>query len=489
MKKNRDSDHGLNIPSDRGHAALCGAFLFRKITSLLFCKERPLSSGAPGVHLSRGPLIVLSLLMLAFTPCPAFALDELESPAKASPGSTAVPSGVKELSVPYAFYNDSFGAAAGYVYGLSGYPQPQATVIATAIVGSNSAAAFYLLTRDIRMPYMERLYVDTDLALSTFGTIQSYVNGNPAFPNERAGSNNSDKDNYVEGDGKDNLVRATFRYLLPIGGGKEGLKPPVLVGGLPVQREDQEFSWDPLKSGKTFIEVKPYWREQTIDGDEGTFDQKTNGGAFSLYRDNTDFWKNPSTGSSMRARYTQDWGWFNSSQPYYVGDFEYSKYISLGESDKYRKRVIALDFWTSNAFSWDRTTTQDGDIVNERPPAYLGSTLGGLWRMRGYPTSRFNDQAAVYYAAEYRVTPVWNPFTKIEWLQKRLGIEWWQWVTFVEMGRVAPVWTVEDLHSSMKWDMGFGVRAMAKGIVARVDLAASEEGFAVNMMVGQPFQF
>jgi hypothetical protein len=41
----------------------------------------------------------------------------------------------------------------------------------------------------------------------------------------------------------------------------------------------------------------------------------------------------------------------------------------------------------------------------------------------------------------------------------------------------------------MKWDVGFGLRAWAQGLVARVDVAYSDEGFGVQMMVGQPFQF
>jgi len=109
--------------------------------------------------------------------------------------------------------------------------------------------------------------------------------------------------------------------------------------------------------------------------------------------------------------------------------------------------------------------------------------------MRGYPSSRFNDKAGIYYAAEYRMTPKWNPLAEISWLQKYLGIAWWQWVPFVEVGRVAPSWSVDELHSDMKWDVGFGVRAMAKGLVARVDTAVSDEGLRVQMMVSQPFQF
>jgi hypothetical protein len=41
----------------------------------------------------------------------------------------------------------------------------------------------------------------------------------------------------------------------------------------------------------------------------------------------------------------------------------------------------------------------------------------------------------------------------------------------------------------MKWNVGFGIRALAKGIVIRIDSAVSDENVGIQMMVGQPFQF
>jgi len=161
-------------------------------------------------------------------------------------------------------------------------------------------------------------------------------------------------------------------------------------------------------------------------------------------------------------------------------------YIPFQLGDWLRQGVIALDYWTSFSPTWDE---QPDGTVDNRPPSYAGSTLGGLWRMRGYPSQRFNDKAAVYYAAELRLIPRWNPFRRWHWLQQYVGIQWLQFVPFVEIGRVAPSWNIETLHSDMKWSAGLGIRAWAKGIVARIDFAASEEDFKVQMMVAQPFQF
>ena len=123
----------------------------------------------------------------------------------------------QELSLPYAFYNESFGFSAGYVKGVVGYPQKQSTLLATAMAGSTGSAMGFLVGRDIQMPHVERLFLDPIVQVGYFMDNKSYVNGKPRFANERAGSNDSDQDNYVKGDGWDNFFRMKFKYLLPIG--------------------------------------------------------------------------------------------------------------------------------------------------------------------------------------------------------------------------------------------------------------------------------
>jgi hypothetical protein len=52
------------------------------------------------------------------------------------------------LNLPFAFFNETFGVAAGYVYGVSGWPQPQSTLLSTTIAGSTgSAMSFRLLAK------------------------------------------------------------------------------------------------------------------------------------------------------------------------------------------------------------------------------------------------------------------------------------------------------------------------------------------------------
>ncbi|MGD8469780.1 MAG: BamA/TamA family outer membrane protein [Desulfobacterales bacterium] len=391
------------------------------------------------------------------------------------------------ISVPYAFYNKSFGFAGAYAYAVTGWPQKQSAMIATAIAGSQGSAMGFMMAKDLRIPYTRRLFMDAVAQAGYFQDNEIYVDGNPDFPDERAGSNDSDEDDYVKSDGLDNFFRLRFKYLLPMGHGKdEIISTQVVDRGLLVDGANGGESWNPFVSGRTYIEMKPFYRKQEVDSDEVREDVKTNGLEVSLFRDNRDFKMNPSRGSALRLKFNRDFGWLNSSESWTVVDGEFDKYFSLGKSDWFRQRVLAFDFWTAYSPTWNEKS--DGNIENGAP-SFAGATLGGLWRMRGYPSQRFSDKAAIYYAAELRLIPEWNPFENWSWIQKYLGVQWLQFVPFVEVGRVAPDWGFERLHEDMKWDAGLGVRFWAKGLVARIDSAVSDEGFGIQMMVSQPFQF
>ncbi|MBW2336494.1 MAG: hypothetical protein JRF47_07000, partial [Deltaproteobacteria bacterium] len=89
------------------------------------------------------------------------------------------------LSLPYAFYNDSFGFSVGYVHGVVGYPQKQASLLATVMAGSKGSAMGFLVGRDIQMPRVERLFLDPIVQVGYFKDAESYIDGNPDFPDER----------------------------------------------------------------------------------------------------------------------------------------------------------------------------------------------------------------------------------------------------------------------------------------------------------------
>ncbi len=389
------------------------------------------------------------------------------------------------LSLPYGFYNESFGAAAAYVYAKNNYPQRDSMVLGTVMAGTQGSALGFLMGRNLPIPRLERVFVDPILSLGYFGENDVYIDGNPVFPNERAGVNDSDEDDFIEGDGIDIFFRARFKYLLPIGHGRNQIIPDYRFDrGLLVEGATGAESLNPLESGRTFLSLRPFYRDLEVDGDDVDESLETLGVDFTLQWDNRDLPMNPSRGQAVTLEYNLDPGIVDESWD--VVQMEVEAYFDLGRTERFRQRTLALDFWTSHSLSWDETPS---GVIENRPPAYSGATLGGLWRMRGYPTQRFNDRSAIYYSAELRLTPEWNPFDNYPWLQKHVGVQWVQFAPFVELGRVAPDWDFSELHEDMKFDAGLGIRFLARGVVVRVDTAVSDEGAGIQMMVGMPFGF
>ena len=72
------------------------------------------------------------------------------------------------ISLPYGFWTETFGLAAAYVYGVNGYPQPQAGLIATAMAGTTGSAMAFLMGQNIRPFGSERLFFDPILSVGNF---------------------------------------------------------------------------------------------------------------------------------------------------------------------------------------------------------------------------------------------------------------------------------------------------------------------------------
>lgn len=125
-------------------------------------------------------------------------------------------------------------------------------------------------------------------------------------------------------------------------------------------------------------------------------DIKSNGLELVLEYNNTDFYRNPTRGSTQRLSLTHDFSWGNSTDTWTVVKAEASKYISLG-AKKFRQRVLALNVWTADTPSWEERLTAGGVEIRHRSPPYIGATLGGVRRMRGYTINRYHERAAIYY--------------------------------------------------------------------------------------------
>ncbi len=422
--------------------------------------------------------ILLAFFVLIMICMPVYAQEDLVDTDEQSSQSL--------LILPYPFYNDTIGAGIGAAVIAEGYGQEQMMTVGSGLVSLEGTYIGFLMIRNYQFPWLKRIFIEPAMSYGELQDIRSYTLGSPKFPNERPGSNESHEDNFLESDGTDFWFDFSMKYLLPIGDGKDNILPDIkLENGIPVSGQPGGHHWDPLKSGRTFIELEPFFRDQDLD-EEGIPDQRTAGIELALVYDNMDFPLNPTKGSYWRLFFDRDWGGFDSSAPWSVWGGEFNKYFSLGPSMSARQRIIAFNFWTVDCLTWNSSHTEDGKEVFHRPPSYKGANLGGLWRLRGYPATRFNDRSAIYYGLEYRHTLKWNPLKDIT-MKGKLNVDWLQFVALGELGRVAPSWNLDTLHNDMKWSAGVGIRAMVNHLVLRLDIAASEEDYMAQLFIGQPW--
>lgn len=392
-----------------------------------------------------------------------------------------------KLILPYVLHTESLDTAYGVFFGGSGHFQPQASVFATAFATTNDTVAGFIGMQDIQFPFAKRLFLTLYGSKGDYTNQLVYTGFNSAFPGERSGSNNSDNDNNIQGLGKDDWLEFNFRYLLPTGHAKNNsINKYHLKNGLLSSGETGGNVWDPMKSGRVNLEFTLFKRSRSFLNEDTDIRGKTTGVRYAIEYDNRDFNSNPSKGSLQRFSVSQDYGWADSTDEWSAVQLDLRKYFSFGATNSFRQQVLALNFWTSYSPSWQLVQTPGGPAIDGQSPSYLGSALGGYTRLRSYPAYRYSDKAAIYYAAEYRIIPRWNPFNNSK-LFKFLEIDWIQVVPFVEFGRVAPEWSASTLHSDMKKVVGLGLRMMAKKAVFRLDTAYSEDSWSMWAMVGHPF--
>ncbi len=387
--------------------------------------------------------------------------------------------------LPYVYSSDQTGFAFGLGGVHSGFLQPQG-IAGWAIQGSANGS-YGIYAGGVNYQIDKRWFFDPLLAVNRYTEMRSYQDIVAQFGDDRSGSNGSAEDNYVEDKGWDIFLELKTKWLLPIAQGKdEPLHTYRLNNGL---LSDDTYAaggsaFNPLSSGRTFLTFTPFYRSQEFDDDVSDMLQSSsNGVQVGLLWNNKDYDLSPSRGEEIEFTLKRDFGWFNSDDSWTTWEAEASKFISLGDTDWARQQVLALNFWTSDTPSWNES---NGRITN-RAPDFYSPKLGGFNRMRAFPFERFNDRSSIYYAAEYRVIPEWNPWQNIEWINNWVDIKWWQVVPFVELGRVAPEYDLGALHENMKWDAGLGVRFMAKNSIIRLDWATSEESSGLWFMFGQSF--
>ncbi|MBZ0199724.1 MAG: BamA/TamA family outer membrane protein [Ignavibacteriaceae bacterium] len=390
--------------------------------------------------------------------------------------------------LPFALYSEIFGWAAGGFVGVQGLSQKNMSLYAGGLISTNGTKYGFIQIREFYLPFLPRLYIAPDILGGYFGVINMYKDPpTTSYENDtklRAGSNESDKNDNMEVSGNDQWYELKFRFLLPIGHGKdEVFFSPKLKNGILESGEMGGTHWNPFVSGRTFIDIKPFYRKRVAFA--------TNGIEFALTRENTDYYVNPTRGSYQKFTFRRDFGWFDTMAPWSVFETDLRWYLPLNNKNSLPK-VLAIDFWTVNTLTWDSYdivgTDTIGNLIKQyhRPPPYTGAYLGGRYRLRAFYEGRFNDRAAIYYGAEYRQIIDWNPFNLWS-VTKKLNVHWLQLAAFAEVGRVAPEWNISTLHTDMKWSAGGGIRFFMNNLILRLDGAFSKEGFFTQMYVDHAF--
>jgi len=392
------------------------------------------------------------------------------------------------LILPFAFPSESMGTTIGVGSLAKGYGQDQLLIAGAAWVSADEAVGGVAGMWDYQIPFASRVFFTAFGSLADYPRQRAYTDVGRVTGDSIAGGNDSDPDDYIEREGEDNWFEFKFEFVVPIGSMKNSsMAQYQLKDGLLTAGASGGGNWNPLEGGATVFVIRQFNRYQSFETPEGEIDGTIHPVEFGLLYNNTDFTSNPSKGSSQYLSFTQDFGWGESKDEWNFLSFEASKYIDIGQNSIAKQQVVALNFWTGNSLSWEDVTLDDGTTISTDDPPYLeGARLGGFYRLKAFPTNRFNDRAVIYTAGEYRFTPKWNPIANVNWLNF-LKLDWFQLVGFAEGGRVAEDYDFDELLSDWKFDAGIGIRAMVAGGVVRFDFAVADESSAAWVMFGQPF--
>lgn len=406
------------------------------------------------------------------------------------------------IALPYVFNSETMGFTGGVVGIFNGYIQPQMTIIATVFRGESigveknyaprvseneraNSEGIALVIHGYRPEFTDRMFI------SLYGSYAYY-------PNQKLYLDSSNDSSKVEADdpnadislspfktqGYNNWAYMNFRYMLPWGELQDNpITTYKLNRGIPLNR-DSYGNGVPFITGRSIIELRPFFTNWTADRLHQEPNWKTNGLKLSFQHDNTDYINNPTRGYGFKVQYAQDFGAYDSSQSWNNIEAEFSKYITLPNLYYTRGQTLALNVWSAYSPSWNKSPNLNF-TNNNQPPPWEGPRLGGWTRMRAYDSNRFHDKAAIYYGAEYRVIPQFNPLQDEKWLP--IPIDWFQAVLFAEAGRVAPNYDLTTLHSDIKTDIGFSIRALAAKVPVRFDMGFGSEGSNMWVFIGQPF--
>ncbi|WP_229599858.1 BamA/TamA family outer membrane protein [Vibrio navarrensis] len=371
-------------------------------------------------------------------------------------------------------------SAAPFYYTSEGMGNALGVAGAVKHLGQSNAALFGAVAYSDRGSYFTYLaasnYQFGDYWLLGAELYQGkYVDNEYYF--RRAGDNDSSRDDRAIATGEESNNRLSIRYIVPWGhaafrGARAAFEPSRQIKG-----------HSPARSGITSLDFQPFQTSRSVQNMPSR-DSDSTGLKVQLDWDNRNDVRDPSDGyrTNVAVSYAdENWGNDNRWLKY---EYQANAFWDLGSwEETFEKQVLAVDFYFADTPTWFECNER---FVCERPPELDQVSLGGLQRLRSFPAGRFHGRSAIHYSAEYRVLPNWQPLSEVSLLNS-YSIPWWQWVAFVDLGRVSDELDLFELHNSLKWSAGGGVRMQLEGLVVRAEMAWGGEGSQLRLMVNQPF--
>ncbi|CAM4126497.1 hypothetical protein SHAQ108633_14760 [Shewanella aquimarina] len=396
----------------------------------------------------------------------ALASDDLAPQVQINSGDGAR---AEYVAVPFIFATETLSTSVGAAGVVKHAGQRQASLFALGLGSANDSWVSYLGAYDYQISGVDSWLFSGEYYRARYTEGIFYVPG-------QAPASMAAQPTRVVTQGDESFARLHLKYVLPWGRGAKGAVASLRSAPL------GSHEWNPLTSGVSSIELTPFYTEQRLEGYE-SLPQSARGLELELAWDNRDNRENGQQGGRTSLTFTRDWG-SSQRQSWTTWEFEQSLYLYLGQSDWFDSRVLAFDVYLADTPTWN--SYDEASQAYQRPPSFAGVSLGGFKRLRGYSGNQFTGRSAVLYAAEYRLTPKWNPLQTLP-VFRWFDIPWWQWTAFAEAGKVSDEFSLDSLHSQMKTTVGAGIRFEVEGVVVRTDFAVGEEEGQFWIMVNQPF--
>lgn len=390
------------------------------------------------------------------------------------------------LVVPFGYATDDDGIVFGVAGATSGFDQPQQSLGGVVRASANGTWGLVFQTLDLQLgDYDSRLFFDATVLMDHSVSSRGHTNFGP-YNGIRPGSNASSNDDAVRSPQNEYLAEISLYYQLPMGTGKgERVHKYFIKDGFLENNPLGGDIWNPLESGRTTVHSTLFYQRQAYAAASQDKSISAGGIELELRHDNRDWEKDPSKGSYQAVTFKAGLD-PKEGDPWNSIQVDLRKYYDLWQNDYFRKTTLALNGWLYYNPTWKEKQTSAGTVIENRAPHFM-DPLGGMKKMRAYSSDRFSGKSAIYYSAELRLTPYWQPFEDT-FIDKYFSIDWVQLVPFVEVGRVADEFNVSELHSNLKYDAGVDLRTLMNNFLVRIGVAvAGEDEWSVRGFVGHPF--